>query len=284
LGGYPQTTPVFPNGINWNSGAQRLFQDTGFRYTFLNGDNNDDLEMHDVELFTTLVINTWGRSPTGLRITPGFIFHFLDGPETGSDLPAQLYSAYVQGAWAPQFTPQFGADLAFRTGVYTDFNTVTFHSIRFTGRGLGVVQLTPTVSFKLGVEYLDRAKIKLLPAGGIVWTPDPQSRYDISFPSPKLAHYWRPIGNAEVWWYLGGEYGGGSWTINREDNPMINSSERIDINDIRVFAGIEWSQTTYRTGFLELGYVFDREVIYKVVPSESMSPSNTLMVRGGLAF
>ena len=45
---------------------------------------------------------------------------YQDGPAVPGkiDLPAQLYSAYLNALWQPQLTPQFGADLAFRAGVY----------------------------------------------------------------------------------------------------------------------------------------------------------------------
>ena len=59
-----------------------------------------------------------------------------------------------------------------RIGAYTDFNTFTTDSIRIMGRGLGVIAITPTLQFALGVVYLDRVKIKLLPAGGLIWIPE----------------------------------------------------------------------------------------------------------------
>ncbi len=43
------------------------------------------------------------------------------------------------------------------------------------GTGLGVIRLSPTTSLKLGVTYLDRNNIKILPAGGILWKPTPNS-------------------------------------------------------------------------------------------------------------
>ena len=102
------------------------------------------------------------------------------------------------------------------------------------GRGLGVITLTPTVQIAAGVVYIDRVQIKLLPAGGIIWTPNPDARYEILFPNPKLARRWTTIGNTDVWLYATGEYGGGSWTIQR-----IGFTDQADYNDIRVGGGIE---------------------------------------------
>ena len=286
--GYNDASPLFPEGMPWSTNSyQRLFQDTGARYTYLwGGDEEDNLQIHEVELSTSIVFQNFARSATGLRITPGFIFDFLDGPNAGTaaDLPAQIYSAYLDAAWRPQITPQFAADLRVRPGVYSDFQSVTGHSLRLTGHGVGVLQLTPTTALKLGVEYFDRLELKLLPAGGIYWEPNPQTRVDLYFPRPKIARYWGTFGNKEVWWHIGGEYGGGSWVIDRVDAPFLGRSERVDINDIRVFAGIDWSHLNLRTGFLQIGYVFDREVVYKLVPSETLNLDDTFMIRAGWRF
>jgi hypothetical protein len=127
-----------------------------------------------------------------------------------------------------------GTEIGFRIGVYSDFHTLNENSLRIQGLGLGVFRLTPTMTFKLGAMYLDRNKIKILPAGGLLWTPTPQVRFDFFFPQPKLSAYLTTVGKHELWWYLAGEYGGGAWTIQRTDG----TSDRIDINDIRTSAGI----------------------------------------------
>ncbi len=284
-----QQVPVFPNGLPWNQQTvgpeNRLFQDTGAVYTYLYGNDGNQLEINEVEIFTSALFKYFAHSGTDLRVTPGFVFDFLDGPkDVAADLPGALYSAYLNGLWRPQITQQFTADLDARVGVYTDFQTFTSHSIRITGYGLGKLQLTPTLTLKAGVEYLDRAKIKLLPAGGVLWEPDAQTIVDIYFPRPKVSKYWTTWGNTDVWWHLGGEYGGGSWTIDRQDAPLLGTSDRIDINDIRVFWGVEWDRLNGFDGLFQVGYVFDREIIYTEVPSESLDLDDTWMVRLGLQF
>jgi hypothetical protein len=157
------------------------------------------------------------------------------------------------------------------------------------------LNLTPTIAIKAGVDYINRADIKLLPAGGVLWTPNPQTRFDIYFPQPKLATYLTTLGNNEMWWYLGGEYGGGSWTANvlldSDGNGTYENQvyTLMDINDYRVFLGIE----LHRSGssgigqprmFFEAGYVWNREVVLVAAPADSFSVSDTFMLRGGFAF
>ncbi len=276
---------VFPDGIQWGNERrwERLFQDTGVLYTYLYGDSGDELQMHEVEIFTSAVLKNFLHSPHDLRLTPGFAFHFLDGPAVpgGIDLPETLYGVYLNALWQPQLTPQFGADLNFRVGIYSDFDTITNDSLRFTGRGLGVLQMTPYAAFKLGIEYFDRVDLKILPAGGFYWEPDPQTRVDLYFPRPKISRYWTTWGNTELWWHVGGEYGGGSWTIDRVDT---GASQRIDINDVRVFLGVDWNRLDRVDGIFEIGYVFEREIKVRGVPAEDLELDDTFMLRAGVKF
>ena len=321
---FPPTQPsaVFPNGLGlfsngaqwpqWGGGAaatapppyQRFFDDFYVRYTWLEGESAklQDLEMQEVEIALSAVFPSLFSLPVELRITPGFVFDFLQGPLTPgaipdvpptTQLPAQLYSAYLDTAWNPKITPQFSAEVNARLGIYSDFETVTSHSVRITGTGLAVLQLTPTVTLKGGIEFLDRNDIKLLPAGGILWEPDPQTRFDIYFPRPKIAKYLSTLGNNEIWWYLGGEYGGGSWTF--EHGPIRSTvfpfpvispsySERIDINDIRVFGGVDVTRPSGMTAFFEVGFVFEREIIYVLTPADFTTLNETFMLRAGIVW
>ena len=293
-----QPAPVFPNGLPWiqpQSGQyERLIQDTGALYTYVWGNpsmsNPDRLSINEVDLFTTAVFNNFGHSSDALRVTPGFTFDFLNGPADPAAivLPNALYAGYIDALWQPQLTPQFRADLNARVGVYSDFDRFVSESLRLTGRGLGILQLTPTVAFKLGVEYINRADIKLFPAVGILWTPDEQTRWDIYFPRPKVSKYWKTIGavNTDVWWHLGAEYGGGSWTVTRPGPPAVNPGgiDRVDINDIRVFTGIEWNRLNRIDGILDIGYVFARKIYVAPDSQDNLSLDNSFMVRGGIKF
>jgi hypothetical protein len=280
------TRPLFPTDP-FTSGSgppyQRLFQDTGFRYTYLYGDGGDELEINEVDISTTLALpNLLG----GVRLSPGFTFDFLDGPSAPitADLPAQLYAAYLDTFWNPQLTPCLSAEFNARVGVYSDFQTVTSDSIRVITTGIGVLKLTPSLSAKLGVAYIDRNRIKLLPAIGLLCEPNPKSRWDLFFPAPKISHYMRNAGNTEWWWYLGGEYGGGAWTIEREEEPSPGAAEKIDINDVRVFLGFEgWNVNRYYT-FVEVGYVFNREIYYVLEPNDTVDLKETFMIRAGVSF
>lgn len=275
----PQVAP--PGGFSIGQ-PLRFLQEVRGRYTWLSPMGSQSLGVNDVETSATFAIPFF-RSDAPLLITPGFGIHFFQGPVTEqpafADLPPQTYDAYLDTAWHPQITPWFGVNLGVRVGAYTDFNTFTSHSIRIMGRGLGILTLTPTLQLALGVVYIDRVLVKILPAGGLIWTPNPDARYEILFPNPHLARRWTTIGNTDIWYYVSGEYGGGSWTIQR-----IGFNDQADYNDIRVALGIESFGFRGFHGFFEVGYVFDRQIVYRSGKTPEYDPSNTVMLRVGASY
>jgi hypothetical protein len=278
----PQIAP--PGTFNFPSVQQglRFMQEVRVRDSYLFGSNgSNSLMVDDLETSATFAIPFYGNAP--LLITPGYGMHFWGGPITTpgvpNDLPARTYEGYLDGAWHPQITPWLSANLGVRGGAYTDFDTFTTHSIRIMGRGLGIITLTPTVQIAVGIVYIDRVQVKLLPAGGIIWIPNPDARYEILFPNPKLSRRWRTLGNTEVWYYGSGEYGGGSWTIKHADG----SSDQFDYNDIRVNVGVESFGHRGLHGFFETGFVFDRKLIYRF-GGPNLNPSDTVMLRAGLSY
>ena len=292
-GTYPNQAPsaLFPDGL-WgsNPAAQpydynqtlRLVQSLSLTHTYVGGGSDPtDVNINDTVAAVTFAFPNFLFTNQPIFITPTFGLHLWDGPHSiPADLPPNAYSAFLDAQYITDPNLQVGAELGFRIGVYTDFDTFNTHSLRIQGVGLGTVRLTPTTTLKLGVMYLDRNRIKVLPAGGILWQPSPQVRFDIYFPQPKLASYLATINNQELWWYVAGEYGGGAWTIERADA----TSDRIDINDIRVSIGLETMGQGRLSGFAEVGYVFHRQVVYVVDPSDTFEPGNTFMVRLGIAF
>jgi hypothetical protein len=296
IGGYPnsvypsqQPAVLFPNGFYGSGSAVdpiveplRIFQSPRFSETWLyGGDDPRDVQIHDMEAAVTGVLPNFLGSTQPLRVSPTFRLHLWDGPSfMPADLPPSAYSAFVDFQWATDPARIVGAEFDLRLGVFTDFNTFNSDSFRVIGDAYGVVRLTDNLTFKLGVWYLNRNDIKLLPSGGLVWQPNPQLRYDILFPNPRVTQYWTTIGNHDLWWYVSGEYGGDAWTIERTDG----SSDRIDINDLRVKFGVDFLNQRGWNGYFEVGYVFNREVVYVVDPSDSFEPPDTFLMGAGIRF
>jgi len=266
---------------------ERFLQNVSFQYTWLPKltDSDTALQIHDFEVSTTALFPNFMHSAQPLLVTPGFVLHLWDGPsDLVHDLPSRAYSAYLDLGWNPEITPQVFAELGFRAGIYSDFNQITNNSLRLQGLGVLNLRLTPTVTIKGGAVYINRLDKKLLPVVGLVWEPDSLSRYDITFPYPRISKYLTTLGDKKVWWYIGGEYGGGSWTIKRHDFVTMDEvGDQIDINDLRVFAGLEATHANNMKAFIEVGYVWDRKIIYRSELS-NLGLDDTMMVRAGFCF
>ena len=263
----------------------RMLQSVQAQYTWMARDGAIGLGVDEAEVWATFAIPSFLYNPAPLMVTPGFGLHMWDGPLT-PDLPPQTYDSFLDFAWQPQI-PVGGwlqADIGFRVGVYTDFDTLTSDSLRYQARGFLSFSTSSNVQWKAGVIYLDRLNVKFLPAGGVIWTdhPDAQAqtfRYEIFFPKPKLAHRLWTTATANWWGYVGGEYGGGSWTIHR----VAGGKDQFDYNDIRVAVGLDRISHFGVKSFIEVAYVFDREVIYRSA-TPTFNPDETVMVRAGIRY
>ena len=266
----------------------RVLERPRFRHTYLHGSNRsgvdgNELDINDFELATTLTRPNFLGSGQPLRISPGAVFSFWDGPETestGFDLPSKAFGAYLSFDHVTDLTRTSGFETNATVGVYSDYDNLSSDSFRLTGRLLGWQRINSYTVGKLGVEYLDRVRIKILPAVGLFFSPNADMKFDLYFPRAKLSHRVPNLGQYEAWSYVGAEYGGGSWAIERIDG----SDDQVDINDVRAFAGIEWIGPRRVTGFVDFGYAFERELVYRSNQMNDLDLQDTLFVRTGVAF
>ena len=269
---------------------RKFIQEVRGDYTYMSGNDADRLNMHDVIVTSTFALPFFYSREHPLLITPGFGFHFLSEADTPSPphpvLPGTLYDAFIDAEWNPQLTPWLGAELGVRVGVYSDFKQVTVDSIRYPAQGFAVLRLAPSVDLKFGVMWLDRVDIKLLPSGGVIWRPNTDNVFEILFPNPKLSHRLGSDGVTEWWLYARGEYGGGDWLVTRPlPPPGQEALQRVDYNDMRVGLGLEFKRRAGLSGLVEVGYAFERQVMYELdKPNVSFQPTSALFLRGGLAY
>ncbi len=273
---------------------RRLIDEVRLDYVWMPGDGLKEFGINDAELSVTFAIPFLYNTETPLLVTPGFAIHYWNGPVSlplvpppdPPDLPPFVFDAYLDGAWNPQVTPWFGGELSFRVGVYSDFKRVTEESLRYMGKGLAVLSFSPSIKIKAGMWYLDRNRIKLLPAGGLVWTPNPDTYFNILFPDPKIGRRLANYGNTEWWLYARGEYGGGAWTVKRVNPvPAVNDTlDSVDYNDLRCGVGLEFMNQGGLNGLFEVGVAFEREIRYRSKLPEVVHPNTTVFLRGGLGY
>ena len=255
-------------------------------YTWIHGGAGvDSVDVNNFDIALPVEMGEFFDTDRPWFLIPSFGLHLWDGPGGVVDLPSRAYSAALRGYYRGDPSQRFSLELGVGVGIYTDFQTLTGHSLRITGEGVFHLRLTPDMVVSGGVWYLGRNRIRMLPAAGLLWTPNPQTRWNLFFPEPKLSQYLTTLDEQDVWWYLGGEYGGGAWTIRR----AAGFSDRIDINDVRLTIGLEWGspkqmEVGQRIGFIEGGLSFDREVRYVVRPNDTFGPGSTVFFRAGIGY
>ncbi len=268
----PDPEPAAPVQPNY------LFQKSSFIGTWLPAGSNE-IGMFDFDMQSSLV----APALAGWSLTPGFQVHFLDGP-TRTDLPEQLYNARIELGWMKQLNPRVGLQLAVAPGVYSDFQQGSSNAFRITGKALGFYGISPQTQLLLGIAYLDREDIKVLPAFGVIHTPSPDYRFELVFPKPKIAYRLSQVANAataggERWVYLTGEFGGGSWAIER----ATGAADVATYSDWRLIVGMESKAPTGPGWLVEVGIVFKRQLEYQSGNGD-FDPNSTGMLRAGLTY
>jgi hypothetical protein len=268
--------------------ATRMLQEIRLEEHWFASITPNKFGMNDIETYATFAMPFFHNQQTPFLVTPGFAIHLWDGPVTTptnlADLPPRVYDAYLDAAWNPQFTPWLGSQLEARVGIYSDFSKLDHDSLRLQGKGLAVLSFSPSFKIEAGIWYLNRLRVKLLPAGGIVWTPSSDVRFDILFPDPKFTKRITTIGTTDWRWMVRGEYGGGNWTVKRAYG-VPGLIDRVDYNDIRVASGLEFDQTGGVHGMLEAGVAFNREILYRSgIPPNNYFPTTTVFVGGAIAY
>jgi len=213
-------------------------------------------------------------------ITPGFQMTFLNGPHR-TDLPGRVFNVRAEFRWfqPPGTLSRWGYELAIAPGIYSDFERENSDAIRIIGRAIGFYAHSPQTQYVFGIAYLDRENLAVLPVFGVVLVPREDVRLELVFPKPRVAYRLMRDESGSRWIYLSGEFGGGSWAIER-------TTGRKDIatySDWRLILGLETKSVTGRRWLLEAGYVFNRQLEYDSGPGD-FDPGDTAMLRAGLTF
>ena len=218
-----------------------------------------------------------------LLITPGFGWTFVDEATGPMDpgLPATLYESWIQARWMRKIGKRLGVDLAVAPGWYSDFVNDTAQAFRVTGHGFGAWEAREDLRIVAGVIYLDRYDVNLLPAGGLLWTPSDDRRFEFIFPRPRLAWRVKETSQAAQWVYLAGEFGGNQWAVRRDSG----ADDIVVYHDYRLLAG--WERRPADLGVswrIETGWVTGRLVEYYVTDTADYHPDDTLLVRLGVWY
>jgi hypothetical protein len=271
-----ETEPQLPPGTR-----DGVFQKLLLSGTWLPQLEDDGLGFGDLEAGVVFGFPFFRRD-TPLLITPRYGVHFLDGAEN-FDLPDQVYDASFEFRHMRKFgAGPWAMDVAVTLGHYSDYEDDDADAFRVSGRGLAVYEAQPGVKWVLGVAYLNRAGASVLPVAGVIYDPDPYVSYELIFPRPRVS--WQlpwsdPAGGIEHWGYIGGEFGGGVWSIER---PSTGLHDLLTYSDVRVLAGYERKLIGGISPRFEVGYVFARQLEFDT--QSEVDLDDTLFTRVAVSY
>ncbi|MGE5191934.1 MAG: hypothetical protein ACM3U2_05485, partial [Deltaproteobacteria bacterium] len=179
--------------------------------------------------------------------------------------------------WRPRLTDSFGLNLGLTPGLYGDYREIDSRTLQWTGWALAEWTVSPTVQILAGAVFVRQLQVGVLPAGGVIWLPDDDTRFELIFPRPRIARRLSVTERRECWGYVGGQLGGGAWSVALPDN----SRDLLRYSDLRLLLGVEWLSDRGLLGVIEAGYVFDRHLFLEAA---SASPNSTLLLRAGICF
>jgi hypothetical protein len=208
----------------------------------------DQFGMFSIESLPSLAQEeTWG-------LVTGMGFHFLSGP-VRTDMPPRLFDFQIGGQARNSLTEELRYDVRFVVGAFSDFEGSAREGIRFPGHAVGYYRWLPWCEFVFGVDYLDRDDVRILPVAGLILTPRDDLRLELVFPTPRID--WRISPTSSL--YLAGEFGGGTWAIER----VPDADDVATYRDLKLLFGISTRDSDGSVGGLEIGYVFGRELSYR---------------------
>lgn len=214
-----------------------------------------------------------------LGVTPGFRADFIQAAP-GLDVPSELFDAGVSFFYRKPIRDRLTAMAIVRPSIRSDFTT-SDNAFRIFGLGLLNWERVPeklTLSF--GAVYLGRADLPLLPAVGLTWTPQPQTRLELRFPESRLAWRLAKDGSAsETWSYLTVGIGGNTWAVTRDSGQ----TDELSLRDVRLMMGLDHVVDGGGGWFAEVGFALNRRIEYASTDSE-ISLSNGVLLQAGWRF
>jgi hypothetical protein len=214
-----------------------------------------------------------------LGVTPSFRMDWMDaGP--GIEIPSTLYETGVSFYWQKPFNDRWSLMLLGGPSVRSDFTT-SDKAIRLFGLGLLTWQAKADIlNVSMGVVYLGRADLPALPAVGLTWTPSPERKIDLKFPTSTLWYRMEKDGHrSETWAYASAGFGGNTWAVTRTSG----STDELSTSDLRVTFGMEKIVDGGGGWYAEFGYAFNRYLKYEKMQTE-IALNDGVLLRAGWKY
>jgi hypothetical protein len=194
-----------------------------------------------------------------LGVTPRFRVDWIESaPQI--DIPEQLYEFELQFFYRRTIRDRLSLLAIVSPAIRSDLST-SDEAFRLFSLGLLNWECIPDrLTLSAGAVVLGRADLPVLPALGVVWTPNPRTKLDLRFPLTRLSsRVSKHGGESETWVYLAGGIGGNTWAVTRATDEV----DELSLRDYRLTAG--WERLVNGGGgcFAELGLALGRRLEYE---------------------
>jgi hypothetical protein len=255
-----------------------FYQGSSLTGGYLSDGGNDKLAISHYEATVRFGIPIDGLDNV-LIIAPSFRQEFIDS-QAAVDIPDQLFVTGVNFTWLKKYSDRWRALAMVAPSIRSDFQS-SDEAVRIFGLGMLTYSFIPqTLDGSLGVVYLDRDDIPVLPALGLKWTPKPWWQFDLNFPKPRIAYRTDKCGGtSEDWIYTGVALGGNTWAVERANG----NHDVLTLRDYQWVFGWEHLRDRGRGLFVETGFVFGRSLEFER-GGEQVDFDDALFLRMGLNF
>jgi hypothetical protein len=214
-----------------------------------------------------------------LGIRPRCRIDFLDAADE-IDIPSELYEFECQFFYRQPIRPRLSMLAIVSPSIRSDLTT---DDRAFRVFALGLLNwdwIPERLTISGGVVSLGRADLPVLPALGLIWTPNPWHKLDLRFPVAKLSRRLaKDGGRSEIWAYASGGLGGNTWSVTRRDGR----SDELSLRDYRLMLGIERLVSGGGGCFAELGMAFGRHLEYERT-LEELHFGDAAVIRAGWRY
>ena len=201
--------------------------------------------------------------PPPPMIRGGFAYtDLIDADAFG--LPANLFEYTVGLSWIRPINERWMVRSMLGVALATDNMNMTSDAWQFRGGVFAVYEPDERWQWVFGAIAIGRNDLPVVPAVGVIWSPEPDRKIDLTFPKPKISMLISDDGSRQQWGHIGMGLGGGTWAFERADR----TNDQLTYGDWRVVAGWESLPaplegkrfTPGRMLGVEIGYVFSRDV------------------------
>lgn len=240
------------------------------------GDTNFNNHHVDVSIGSGIPLGSFDNI---LGVTPRFRLDWIDAGAS-FDVPDELYQFELQFFYRRPISDRLSLIAIISPSLRSDLTTGE-DAMRIFALGLlNWEYIRERLTLSGGAVFLDRADLPVLPAMGLMWTPNRFTRLDLRFPTSKFSRRLAKDGSrSEHWAYLSGGLGGNTWAITRSSGE----TDEISLRDLRLTLGFEKVVDGGGGWFAESGYALSRRIEFER-SEEQIDLDNAAFIQAGWRY